>query len=317
MLPLSHRVSLVAALCIFAPSTAIMAADKVSPRIMLVLDGSSSMWARVDGDTSKIEIAKDTISGLVGDWKSKMEFGITAYGHREEANCRDIETVLPLADVDAEQVIEVVDRILPRGKTPLAAALRQAAESLDYERYPAKILLVSDGIENCGQDPCQAAAELAANAKDLSIDVIGFDMKNHQMGQLECIATNGNGHIIRSAVEDFSETMDQTMTAAIEGKIPEATLSLSTTLLGQTLTQSLRYQIRHSGEDDALTMIAESFLATPSLKLPAGEFVVEAIYDGGEWELINSAEIRLSEGEEVQHVFNLDDSQPSDRQDPN
>ncbi|MGI9503299.1 MAG: hypothetical protein ACR2RE_09620, partial [Geminicoccaceae bacterium] len=197
------------------------------------------------------------------------------------------------------------------------AALRQAAESLDYERYPAKILLVSDGIENCGQDPCHAAAELAANAKDLSIDVIGFDMKNHQMGQLECIATNGNGHIIRSAVEDFSETMDQTMTAAIEGKIPEATLSLSTTLLGQTLTQSLRYQIRHSGEDDALTMIAESFLATPSLKLPAGEFVVEAIYDGGEWELINSAEIRLSEGEEVQHVFNLDDSQPSDRQDPN
>ena len=298
-----------------ATATNSRAQDQEHPRVMLVLDGSSSMWARVDGDVSEIEIAKDAIGDLVGDWESKMKFGITTYGHREVANFQDIETVLPLADVDAEQVVDAIDSIMPRGKTPLASALRQAADNLDYENYPAKILLVSDGIENCGQDPCQAAAELSAKARDLSIDIIGVDMNNHQMGQLECIATNSKGYVVRSAVEDFTQTVDQAMTAAIKKETPNTTLSLSTMLLGQILTQNVRYVIYASGsrDDDALTKIAESYSAAPSLNLPAGKFVVEAIHGDSDSDLRSTADIELAEGADVKHVFNFDDFQPPAR----
>lgn len=283
----------------------ITAGAQEQPRIMLVLDGSSSMWTRVDGEISKIEIAKKAVADLVDDWESKMAFGITTYGHREEANCQDIETILPLADVDGKQVVDVVDSIMPKGKTPLAAALRQAADMLDYENQPAKILLVSDGIENCGQDPCQAAAELAAKAKDLSIDIIGFDMNNHQMGQLECIATNAHGHVVRADISNFSETMDHTMTAAIESEAPAVTLLLSTVMADQPVTENIRYVVHLNEAGDSSSKVAESFSAAPTLHLPTGRFEVEAIYGEGAQTQSKTMEIDLVSGEAFELVFEL------------
>ena len=298
---------------IAASAQAVAADDQAQARIMLLLDGSSSMWTRVDGDISKIEAARESIAELVGGWETKMEFGVTTYGHREEGNCQDIETILPVGEVNSDQVVNVVNDILPKGKTPLAAALREAAEALDYRNQRSKILLVSDGIENCGQDPCQVAAELAANAKDLSIDIIGLEMNNHEMGQLECIAINGSGLMQRADVGDFSKAMDQSMTAAIDETSSNATLSISTMLLGQTLTQDLRYVVYATGDGNQLTKIAESFSAAPSLKLPAGEFVVEVIHGDEGSEHRETAEFELTEDVEVKHVFNFDEFQPSAR----
>ena len=89
------RHSLGIAFIVVASPFTVNAQNPAQPRVMLVLDGSSSMWTRVEGEVSKIEVARKSIAGLVGGWESKMEFGITTYGHREEGNCQDIETVLP------------------------------------------------------------------------------------------------------------------------------------------------------------------------------------------------------------------------------
>lgn len=302
---ISHRILLGVVLSLAISSGISVAEDRANPRVMLVLDGSASMWARVDGDISKIEIAKKTIADLVGGWESKVAFGVTTYGHRKKASCQDIETVLPVAAVDASRVVDAVNRISPKGKSPLAAALHQAAEQLDYKNQSAKILLVSDGIENCGQDPCHMAALLAARAKDLSIDVIGFDMNNHQMGKLECIASNANGHIVRADISDFSDAMDDTMTAAIEDEEPNAQLTLSTTLS----SQDVHYVVYMSEDDDRLTKIAESFAVAPTLNLPEGTFVVEAILGDAQSDLHHSAEIRLAKGAKVEHVFDVQGSE--------
>ncbi len=281
------------------------AQEKPEPQIMLVLDGSSSMWARLEDDVSKIEVARGTIAELVGGWEAKMAFGITTYGHREEGNCQDIETVLPVAKVDAEKVLDVVDNIMPRGKTPLAAALRQAAEALDYEDKPAKILLVSDGIENCGQDPCQAAADLAAKAEDLSIDVIGFDMNNHQMGQLECISSNANGHLVRADMSSFTEMMDHSMTAIIENEAPTASLSLSVKDGDKALNKDIRYVVYLNEDDNFSPTVAQSFIAAPTLDLPKGRYLVEAIHSDGVEHMSQMIELELDKDEDVQHVFEL------------
>ncbi len=302
--------SLGIALLAAASTAPLWAQESDEPRIMLVLDGSSSMWARVDGDTSKIEIAKQAIADLVGDWTSKMEFGITTYGHREEADCQDIETLLPVAEVNAEQVVTMVDGILPRGKTPLAAAMRQAADKLDYKNRPATILLVSDGIENCGQDPCQAAAELAADAKDLSINIIGFDMNNHQMGQLECIAGNANGRLVRADPSEFAETMDHSMAAAIENEEETATLSLRTTLVGKLVTEDIRYVVYRQGDDEQSPKIAEAYSFAPVLALPTGKFVVEAIRGQNAGALSKSIEVELREGNDAELEFRLAEFRP-------
>ncbi len=286
------------------------AQEKVQPQIMLVLDGSSSMWARLEGDVSKIEVARATIAELVGEWEDKMAFGITTYGHREEANCQDIETVLPIADVDAEKVIDVVENIVPQGKTPLTAALLQAADALDYENKPAKILLVSDGIENCGQDPCKAAAELAAKAKDLSIDVVGFDMNNHQMGQLECISSNANGHLVRADLSTFTETLDRSMSAIIEDEAPSASLSLAIKDGDKAVSDEVRYVIYLDEDENFSPTVAQSFVPSPTLDLPKGRYLVEVIHGDGTNLVSQMVEIELDQEGHVQHVFQLADLSP-------
>jgi hypothetical protein len=279
---------------------------------MLVLDGSSSMWTRIEGDRSKIEVARESIADLVDGWEANMEFGITTYGHREESNCQDIETILPVSDVDSEQVIDIVNGILPRGKTPLAAALRQAAEALDYKNQSARILLVSDGIENCGQDPCQTAKELAAQAKDLEVDVIGFDMNNHEMGQLECIAINASGHMVQADMSAFSETMNESMTAAMSGDNPEGNLSLSTTLVNKPITEDVRYVVYRYEEENGSSSpkVTESMSPNVTLRLPAGRYIVEALRGAGAGTLSKRIEIDLDQGANLEHVFRLAEFRP-------
>lgn len=310
----AHRTfTFAASLSVLLAATAGQAQEKPQPQIMLVLDGSSSMWARLDDDVSKIEVARGTIAELVGEWEAKTAFGITTYGHREEANCQDIETVLPVAEVDAEKVIDVVENIVPRGKTPLAAALRQAADALDYEDKPAKILLVSDGIENCGQDPCQAAAELAAKAEELSIDVIGFDMNNHQMGALECISTNANGHLVRADISSFTETMDHTMSTIIKDEAPTASLSLLVKDGDKAINKDVRYVVYLNEDENFVPTVAQSFIAAPTLDLPKGRYLIEAIHSDGVNLVSQMVEIELDKEKDVQYVFQLAELSPPER----
>ena len=65
-------------------------------RVILVLDASGSMWGKVEGKT-KIEIARETIAGLMKDWDPAIELGLMAYGHRREGDCKDIELLIPVA----------------------------------------------------------------------------------------------------------------------------------------------------------------------------------------------------------------------------
>ena len=80
----------------------------------------------------------------------------------------DIELVIPPAQVDKVAFIKAIDGIQPRGMTPLSAAVQFAAEALAYTTRKANIILVSDGLETCGKDPCSTASELRRRAADLT-----------------------------------------------------------------------------------------------------------------------------------------------------
>ncbi|MGB0135203.1 hypothetical protein, partial [Dokdonella sp.] len=49
--------------------------------IMLVLDASGSMWGQINGKT-KVEIARETVAGVLDTWKADNTLGLVAYGHR-------------------------------------------------------------------------------------------------------------------------------------------------------------------------------------------------------------------------------------------
>ena len=142
-----------------APAGASAAED-----VVIVYDASGSMWGQIN-DVSKIEIARDVLGDLVGGWAADTNLGLIAYGHRREADCGDIQTLISPGPLDAEAFMRTVSEVSPKGRTPLTAAVQQAAEVLSYEDRPATVVLISDGVENCEADPCALASQLERAAE--------------------------------------------------------------------------------------------------------------------------------------------------------
>jgi Ca-activated chloride channel homolog len=182
-----------------------------SQSVMMVLDGSGSMWGQIEG-VSKIEIARGVIGGLLDDWDPAIELGVIAYGHREKGACDDIETLVNIGPVDKDAVMAKVNAINPKGKTPISASVRKAAESLKYTEEKATVILISDGLETCSVDPCALAAELEANGVDFTTHVIGFDIKDEDKAGLVCLAERTGGRYMSAQnAQELTTALAQTV----------------------------------------------------------------------------------------------------------
>lgn len=196
-------------------------------RVVLVLDASGSMWGQVEG-RSKIEIARDTVAGLVGEWKPGNSLGLVAYGHRRKGDCADIETLIESGPLDSAAFLRQVNALNPKGMTPLSAAVIQAAESLRHTEQKATVILVSDGEETCKLDPCQVGRELEAAGVDFTAHVIGFDVSNPQhQAQLRCLAENTGGRYFNARnADELSGALGAVVAVSTEPALPPASATL-------------------------------------------------------------------------------------------
>jgi len=178
-------------------------------RVSLVLDASGSMRAHVDG-RSKFDVARDVILELLEDWDMEIDLGLTVYGHRN-GTCEDVETVVPVGLPRPGAVAAALDAVHPRGSTPLTRAVTMAAGDLARAGSDAaRVVLVSDGQETCGLDPCTLAAKTAELGVELTAYVVGFDVLRNGKAQAElrCLARQTGGtfqlawdaHSLRSAL---------------------------------------------------------------------------------------------------------------------
>lgn len=189
-------------------------------KAILVLDASGSMWGQVDG-RAKIAIAKDTVSEILGNWRPENALGLVVYGHRSKGDCADIEVVREPGPVDVAAFKGSVAGITPKGKTPMTAAVRQAAEALKFTEGPATVILVSDGEETCGLDPCAVAEELAALGVGLTVHTVGFDLKSDAArAQLACLAEKTGGRYIDAKnAGDLGAALNATV-AVVQAPVP-------------------------------------------------------------------------------------------------
>jgi len=172
--------------------TPVSAGSPAPGAVMLILDASGSMWGQIEGK-AKILIAREVIGELMTNWNPDLDLGLMAYGHRRKGDCSDIEPLIPVGKANPGAVAKTVQGINPKGKTPLSDAVRQGAEQLHYTEQPATVILVSDGIETCGADPCTVGAELAMNGEGFTVHVIGFDVKEEEQLGLKCLAERTGG----------------------------------------------------------------------------------------------------------------------------
>ncbi|OXT02639.1 hypothetical protein B7H23_07060 [Notoacmeibacter marinus] len=166
-------------------------------QLMVVLDVSGSMWGQIDGVT-KIEIARQAFGDLSAGWaRDGVAAGLVAYGHRRKGDCSDIEVMSKPSRTSADAMPGVVNRLTPKGKTPLSDAVRKAADVLKFTENAATVVLLSDGRETCNADPCAVGAELERLGVDFTAHVIGFDITDpDDKAQLQCLAENTGGRYL-------------------------------------------------------------------------------------------------------------------------
>lgn len=142
--------------------------------------------------------------------------GLTAYGHRRKGDCSDIETIIQPGANTRAAIAAAVNGITPKGKTPLSAAVIQAAEALKYSEEAATVILVSDGKETCQLDPCEVGRQLEATGVDFTAHVIGFDVDNPaDRAQLQCLAENTGGTFrTASNADELADALEEMASVA-------------------------------------------------------------------------------------------------------
>ncbi len=220
-----------------SPSAPAMAQEQ--NRAILVLDASGSMWGQIDG-VAKITIAQEVIGGLLQSLPEDQLLGLTVYGARRKGDCSDIETLLE-PTTDRQAIADLVNRIKPRGKTPMTDAVVDAALALRFTEEKATVILISDGIETCNPNPCAMARALEENGVDFTAHVIGFAVSDEvALTQMKCLAeetgglfrTASNADELAEALQEVAEPEPVEVTfRAIEGEGgPEITEGLIWTL---------------------------------------------------------------------------------------
>lgn len=216
--------------------------------MLLVLDASGSMLGKIEGRT-KVDIARATVASVVRGWNPGNQLGLVAYGHRRKGDCADIETLIPVGPLDPDAYLKTVNGLGALGMTPLSAAVRQAAQALDWSEHKATVILVSDGEETCNLDPCAIGAELEKSGVDFTAHVIGFDVGNaaHQ-AQLRCLAQATGGRYFNARDgRELSAALQGAIAASTEPPLPPAQATL---VFEQPVTIAQPLTVRWTGPGD-------------------------------------------------------------------
>jgi len=163
--------------------------------LYFILDASGSMWERAGGKP-RIVIAKETLSNLIEQTPAQIRSGVTVYGHRRKGDCSDIEEIVSLKNLDPMAKFRAQERISSinaMGKTPITDSIQQTVDRLKGEEGESTIVLISDGLESCGKDPCALTRKLKSAGINFVMHVVGFGLMDHQKKKLACIADAGEG----------------------------------------------------------------------------------------------------------------------------
>lgn len=187
-------------------------------RILFIMDLSSSMEESLEGST-KFKLMLKTMQEILPQLRADTWVGLRVYGHRMgftpmEA-CRASTLVTPISQNNSYNIANALAKSKPRGMTPITYSLKQAIK-YDFMGFTGKkhIILLTDGGENCDESPCTFVMNLIRIRRDVTIDVIAFNVKDSDdLEQLECTAlvTSGKFYNAQTAAEllnGFNNSID-------------------------------------------------------------------------------------------------------------
>jgi hypothetical protein len=176
------------------------AEKEAAKTVEIIMDASNSMTGMI-GKETKIAAARRVLKQTIEGLPDTMSVGFRVYGHRYATDdydnaCRDTELLVPIGPVKKATLVDLVDKIQTKGRTPLVASVLAAVK--DFEKVPnGTIVLVTDGIESCKGDIKSIAPAIKAAGMALEVNIVGFDIQEAAARQeLQSIAASTGGRYL-------------------------------------------------------------------------------------------------------------------------
>lgn len=220
----------------------------------------------------KIEVAKKIMGEFLDSLRElpNLELALRCYGHttfiKPERNCKDTKLEIPFAPApkSAPLIKQRIQKLEPLGTTPIAYSLGEsAADFTPCANCRNMIILITDGIEECGGFPCQVSAELQKKGIFLRPFVIGvgLDVKFADvfgcMGKFYDVSNEANFKDVLNLVltEALSQTTVEVDLLDINKKPTETDVNMT---FYDAATQQVRYNylhtLNHRGRPDTLVL---------------------------------------------------------------
>jgi hypothetical protein len=235
---------------------------------ILLIDLSGSMK---DGqkDQRALTVAEQVLPGLL----KTGDTAIWAFGGR----CGALRaSSAPGQDLPAlQQTLRGLGK--PDGHTPLSWAIRQALTTLKNapKNKPRNLIIISDGNDTCGEDPCQAAGQEGAKQAQITFYVVGIGMTTHDKDfkVLQCTAGEGTPNSVAVTTEPASlqavmEKIERQIQRAAEPVPRENSTLLVVVNDARGQPARVRFTARH---ESGQVFQGESGSV---LKLPAGRYTL-------------------------------------------
>lgn len=191
--------------------------------LIIVVDSSGSMKESDGRGSTRMAAAKKGLARVIETLPEDASVGLRAYGSTisdGDGSCTDTSLLVPVGQVDRAALTRGVKELKPLGNTPIAYALEKAAKDLPGEGSRS-ILLVSDGEETCGGDPCKVARDIRDSGTDVHVDVVGLQVDARTRGQLSCVASAGGGtYYDADDLTLLPNTLERISTRAARGYAP-------------------------------------------------------------------------------------------------
>ncbi|MEO8067207.1 MAG: vWA domain-containing protein [Flavobacteriales bacterium] len=199
--------------------------------MLFVFDASNSMNA-FWGNQPKINTARHLLLKSLAELEGQpdLELALRVYGHqtRIEAgkqDCDDTRLEVPFSSNSVPSIKRVLEQVKCLGTTPIARSLEKAGGDFPPLEHGARqvrniIILITDGIEACDEDPCAVSRALQAKGIVLKPFVIGVGLEDGQKYSLQCV---GN-YYDASTPELFEQVLQVVVTQALNSTTAEIDL---------------------------------------------------------------------------------------------
>lgn len=146
-------------------------------RILIIFDCSNSMFGLWESD-SKYNIAKRLVSNMVDSLgrQPNVQLALRCYGHQKKyppQDCDDTKLEVPFAPGNSWLIKSKLEKLKPSGTTPIALSLEACAKDFPDRNARNVVLLITDGKEECGGDPCAISAALQSKGIVLRPFIVG------------------------------------------------------------------------------------------------------------------------------------------------